>query len=172
MADYFEPTIIQQSIPGADMTPLECLLLSNIFEAESDGDGWYFFSEQGPATMIAISRAELDAALAASQTATSAANAYIAEQLAPLPPDQAEVDLDLSGTSWEFLFQDIVRRSPRLRYVTAVTSFTCSKMRPDGFGGMAVLITSDAIVGKSTNDFLEDFLAEVGLDGEDTAPSA
>ena len=172
MADYFEPTIIQQSIPDADMTPLERLLLSNIFEAEPDGDGWYFFSEQGPATMIAISRTELDAALAASQTATSEANVYVARQLALLPPDQVEVDLDLSGTSWEFLFQDIVRRSPRLRYVTAVTSFTCSKMRPDGFGGMAVLITSDAIVGKSTNDILEDFLAEAGLDGEGTAASA
>jgi hypothetical protein len=120
--------------------------------------------------MIAISRAELETALAGSQTATSEANAYIAEQLAPLPSDQVEVDLDLSGTSWQFLFQNIVRRSPRLRYVTAVTSFTCSKMRPDGFGGMAVLITSDAIVGKSTNDILEDLLAEAGLDGEDTAP--
>ena len=34
-------------------------------------------------------------------------------------------------------------------------------MRPDGFGGMAVLITADAILGKSTNDILEDFLAEI-----------
>jgi hypothetical protein len=33
-------------------------------------------------------------------------------------------------------------------------------MRPDGFGGMAVLITEDTILGKSTNDILEDFLAE------------
>jgi hypothetical protein len=33
-------------------------------------------------------------------------------------------------------------------------------MRPDGFGGMAVLITADAIRGKSTNDILEDFLAD------------
>ena len=172
MADYFEPTIIQQSIPDADMTPLERLLLSNIFQAEPDGDGWYFFSEQGPATMIAISRTELEIALVASQSVSSEANAYVADRLAPLPSDQVEVDLDLSGTSWEFLFQDIVRRSTRLRYVTAVTSFTCSKMRPDGFGGMAVLITSDAIVGKSTNDIFEDFLAEAGLDGEDTAPSA
>jgi hypothetical protein len=38
-------------------------------------------------------------------------------------------------------------------------------MRPDGFGGMAVLITRDAIVGKSTNDLIEDFLAEAGLEG-------
>jgi hypothetical protein len=36
-------------------------------------------------------------------------------------------------------------------------------MRPDGFGGMAVLITADAIVGKSTSDLLEDFLVEAGL---------
>jgi hypothetical protein len=44
-------------------------------------------------------------------------------------------------------------------------------MRIDGFGGMAVLITRDAIVGKSTNDLLDDFLAEAGLDGGE-APGA
>ena len=37
-------------------------------------------------------------------------------------------------------------------------------MRPDSFGGMAVLITVDAILGKSTNDIIEDFLAE--MDGD------
>ena len=81
-----------------------------------------------------------------------------------LPPEEAEIDLDLSGTSWELIFQDIVRRSPTLRYVTAITSFDCSKMRPDGFGGMAVLITADRIIGKSTHDLIAEFLAETGLD--------
>jgi hypothetical protein len=33
-------------------------------------------------------------------------------------------------------------------------------MRPNGFGGMAVLITAEAIHGKSTLDVLEDFLAQ------------
>ena len=33
-------------------------------------------------------------------------------------------------------------------------------MRPDGFGGMAVLVTADAIKGKSTEDILGDFLDE------------
>jgi hypothetical protein len=51
-----------------------------------------------------------------------------------------------------------VRRSHTLRYVTAVSAFTCSRMRPDGFGGMAVLITPTAVMGKSTNDIVEDFL--------------
>jgi len=53
-----------------------------------------------------------------------------------------------------------VRRSPTLRYVTAVTSFTCSKMRPDGWGGMAILITPSAVMGKSSGDIIEDFLNE------------
>ena len=39
MADYFEQTVVQQTIPNADMTPLERLLLSRIFECEPDGDG-------------------------------------------------------------------------------------------------------------------------------------
>ena len=82
-----------------------------------------------------------------------------------MAPEEAEIDLDLSGTSiWEFIFQEIVRRSPTLRYVTAITSFDCSKMRADGFGGMAVLITGDRILAKSTHDLIAEFLAETGLD--------
>ena len=88
-------------------------------------------------------------------------NAYIAEQLSKAPTDETVIDLDLSGTSWEFIFQNIVRRSSTLDYVTVVTAFTCSKMRPDGFGGMAVLITADAIKGKSTEDILFNLLDEL-----------
>lgn len=57
-----------------------------------------------------------------------------------------------------------------LTYISVISSFTCSKMRPDGFGGMAVLITKDAIKGKSTGDVLEDFLVEAGLAVEGTPP--
>ena len=31
-------------------------------------------------------------------------------------------------------------------------------MRPDGFGGRAVLITADTVMGKSTSDIVADFL--------------
>jgi hypothetical protein len=34
-------------------------------------------------------------------------------------------------------------------------------MRPDGFGGAAVLISADEIMGKSTSDLLEEFIAHV-----------
>jgi hypothetical protein len=36
---------------------------------------------------------------------------------------------------------------------------------------MAVLITSDAIRGKSTNDLIEEFLSDAGLDGENRGPN-
>ncbi len=171
MADYFEQTVVQQTIPSADMTPLERLLLSRIFQCEPDGDGCYFFAEQSPSTMIFATRTELEAALASSPALGSAAHLHVSEQLASADADATEIDLDLSGTSWEFFLQDIVKRSATLAYVSVVAAFTCSKMRPDGFGGMAVLITRDAIVGKSTSDLLEDFLAEARLDGGE-APEA
>jgi hypothetical protein len=160
MADYFSPTVIQQPIPVADMTPLERLVLSLIFDAESNGETLYFHTVVGPNDAIGLSIDELRAAFEASAAIASTATNYVAERLATAPVGNIEIEIDFSGTSWEFIFQDIVRRSSTLRYVTALTSFTCSKMRPDGFGGMAVLITEDAILGKSTNDILEDFLAE------------
>lgn len=162
MADYFTPTVIQPAIPVADITPLERLLLGHIFQAEPDGDGLYFHADEGPADLIWLDRAVLDAALARLPATTgNVAAAVVADQLPRVPADNIEIELDFSDRSWEAIFQDIVRRSPTLRYVTAVSAFTCSKMRPDGFGGMAVLITADHVMGKSTNDILEDFLRDI-----------
>jgi hypothetical protein len=161
MADYFSPTVVQPTIPLADITPLERLLLSHIFYAEPDGDGLYFSAEESPADMIWLDRAPLEAALANSPPgAESTASALVADQLARVPADNVEIELDLSDAPWQSIFQDIVRRSKTLRYVTAVTSFTCSKMRPDGFGGMAVVITADAVMSKSTSNIVEDLLNE------------
>jgi hypothetical protein len=180
MADYFTPTVVQQIIPDADMTPLEKLLLSNVFGFERHDDSWYFFAETNPSTMFFVTRAELEEGLASSPDTESAAHRCATEQLAEADPGANEIDIDLSGVSWEEFFQDIVRRSSTLRYISIVAAFTCSKMRPDGFGGTALLITRDAMAGKSTNDILEDLIAEAGLDGDepfevktsDTPPAA
>ena len=166
MADYFEQTVVQQSIPETDMTPLERLLLSRIFQSERDGEAWYFFAEENPSTTIHTTRAELAEALALSPDNDSAAHRYAAERLAAVSAEAQEIDLDLSGTSWEFYLQDIVKRSPTLAYISVVAAFTCSRMRPDGFGGIAILITADAVRGKSTNDLIEEFLSDAGLDGD------
>lgn len=165
MADYYTPTVIQQPIPEADMTPLERLLLSHIFDAERDGEGWYFFSEIGPTDMTTIGHAALEAALATSELdVDNTANTFVSKLLADLKDDELQddhLDVDFSETSWESILQDIVRRSPTLRYVSAVSSFTCSRMRADGFGGAVVVISAEAILGKSTPDLLEEFIEQV-----------
>ena len=120
--------------------------------------------------LILTTRAELAEALASSPDRASAAHRYVAERFVAVSADAVQIDLDLSGTSWEFFLQDVVKRSRTLSYISIVAAFTCSRMRPDGFGGMAVLITPDAVRGKSTNDLIEEFLSEAGLDGEDRGP--
>jgi hypothetical protein len=171
MADYYSPTVVQQTIPNVDMTKLEQLLLSRIFNADPDGDGLYFHTWEGPSDMFWVDRAELEAALAASEGMESAVNAVVAEQLKKAGGDEGEIELDLSLTSWEYLLQSIVRRSATLRYVTAVTAFTCSKMRVDGFGGAALFITADAVKGHSTDEFLADCLSEIADESTETSGS-
>ncbi len=170
MADYFSPTVVQPTIPNADMTALERLLLTHIFDSEPDGDGLYFFAETSPNNQIELPIAEICEALAQAEGITSEAAAFVRDQLKDLRDDVDYIEIDLSQTSFEFIFQDIVKRSPTLDHVTIVTSFTCSKMRPDGFGGMAVLVTADAIKGKSTEDILCDFLDEAEHGPRATAP--
>ena len=67
MADYFSPTVVQPTIPNADMTALERLLLTHIFESEPDGDRLYFFAETSPNDQIELPIAELRAALASAR---------------------------------------------------------------------------------------------------------
>lgn len=167
MADYFSPTVVQPSLPIADMTPLERLLLSAIFDAEPDGKDLYLYTEFGPSDIVGLPIDHLRAVFEASAAVPSRIASSIAEQLARMPEDETEIEIDLTDPSWEIILQDIVRRSARLRYVTVISSFTCSKMRPDGFRGAAVLITADRIFRKSTGDLLDEFLAEAGLDGRD-----
>ena len=86
MADYYQQTVVQQTIPEADMTPLERLLLSRIFSSERDGDSWYFFAEENPAVMITVGRAELVEALAATSDEGSSAYLCVIEQLRAARP--------------------------------------------------------------------------------------
>jgi hypothetical protein len=154
MPNYYFTTVIQQTIPNADMSPLERLLLTHIFEWEQDDEGLYFFASEGSCDMICVSRYELEAAISASEEYESSVISVVKDGLAETPEAESDTELDFSMTSWEPILQDIVRRSSTLTQITAMTAFTCSKMRPDGFGGMAILITADVILGKTTDDIL------------------
>ncbi len=161
MADYYTPTVIPELIPNADMTKLEYLLLTRIFEADCDGDRTYFHSWEGPQSLIRVARSELEAALAASRGSQSQVLDFVQFQFEKAEVSFEDIELDLSAISWEHIVQDIVRRSPTLRYVTVTAAFTCSRMRADGFGGMAVFITAENIKWCSTTEFLSDCLAEI-----------
>jgi hypothetical protein len=160
MPDYFTHTVIQPTVPLADMTPLERLVLTGMFDSEPDGDGLYFFSESGPNDLVSLPEAELKAAFTESAGRPSRLQDYLAEAVAGIGTEmEVEAELDLGGAPWELFFQDIVRRSPTLTYLTVVSTFTCSKMRPDGFGGSATLISAQDIKRKSTDDILEAFIS-------------
>lgn len=161
MADYYTPTVFQENIPKADMTKLEFLLLSNIFEFVEEESGIYFCSSEGAQDFVWVQRSELIEAIEDSRCHTSQVLAIAEEQLAKLAPDEDELELDMSGMSWEHMIQDIVRRSATLRYISVSAPFTCSKMRSDGFGGMAVFVTAEKIKWFSTTEFLTDCLAEI-----------
>jgi len=154
MPNYYFTTVVQQTVPNVDMSPLERLLLTHIFGWEEDDEGLYFFASDGSCDMICVNRQELEGALSASKGYESSVISIVNEGLAETPEAESDIELDFSMTSWEPIFQDIVRRSSTLTQITAMTAFTCSKMRPDGFGGMAILITADVILGKTTDDIL------------------
>lgn len=166
MADYYCPTVVEPDIPLADMTPLEHLLLSHMFDSEPTDEALYFYHEQSVEEMIWLDLGEVREALAGSQGIASRAAEIVTSALAKLVPDasELELDLDLSDDSWEDVFQDIVRRSGTISHVTVTKAFTCSKMRPDGFGGMVTVITADQVQSCSTHDMEREFLdrAEFG----------
>ncbi len=160
MADYHSPTVIRNTIPNVDMTPLEFLLLTNIFESEQHESGTYFYSEIGAEDFIWVKQSELREALDVSCDSDSQIRQTVESQLAPADPDEEEIELDMSGMSWEYILQDIVRRSSTLEYIEVVGAFTCSRMCFDGFGGMAIFVTAEQVKWCSTISFLSDCFAE------------
>lgn len=164
MANYYSPTVVVPDIPVADMTPLELLLLSQIFEAEPNGDGVYFFEEQSINEMLWLDMGEVREALAQSQGIASETAVVVAGALQELDADAEDLELDLSMKSYGFIFQDVIRRSATLSNVTVTSAFTCSRMRPDGFGGMVTVITADQVLSSSTSEMEYELLdrAEYG----------
>lgn len=168
MADYAFPTVVQPSLPVADMTPLERLILGYVFEAENDGDRITYCSCEGPCEFICVAIGDLRVAWRGSRDrGESAIGGHVAALLARFDPERGEnvretIDIDLTeaAISWDRMLQDIVRRSATIHEIEVTASFTCSKMRPDGFGGSAMLITADAIRYKSTTDIFEEFWNE------------
>jgi hypothetical protein len=160
MADYFTPTVIQPDIPIADMTPLERLILRRFFESEEHEGALYLFSETGPCDLLYFRVSDLRHATEASEGVPSCLFEPALAALDAAGPEAGDAAFDFSAMSYERILQDIVKRSQTLRYISVTAAMTCSKMRPDGFGGFVTLITEDNIIGESTTGLLEKWLGD------------
>lgn len=166
MADYYTPTVVEPMIPLAAMLPIERMFLAQVFDEELDGETAYYFREDGARDLISLPSTDVRAALNAATPETS----RIAQKLIDEQPDAIlgddDIDLDMCGDLWGDVLQDIVRRSPDLDRLTVTMAFTCSKMRPDGFGGLAMLITAATIRSDSTHALFDRFYEEAAAKGE------
>lgn len=164
MADYFSQTVIQPDVPVAAMTVLERRILGEIFEHEDMGDDVYFFASAGPNDFLFLSVDEARALLAESEGVQSCAAELVEKELGECEAGTTELEIDMSMFGYEAILQDIVRRSDTLDHFQVMMAWTCSKMRPDGFGGMAIFITADDIDTMSTTGFLEEALGRLQSD--------
>lgn len=166
MADYYTPTVVDPMIPLAAMLPIERMFLAQVFDEELTSEAAYYYSEEGASDLISLPAADVRAALDAATPETS----RLAQKLIDEQPDailgEDDIDLDMCGDLWGEVLQDIVRRSPDLDHLTVTMAFTCSKMRPDGFGGLAMMITAQTIRSESTHTLFDRFYKEAAANGE------
>lgn len=160
MANYHTPVVVQQEIPVGDLTALERLLLAEIFDLQVDGDTIYLSSDEGTSDILYLDAGKLGSCLDDPATEGTTAWTQIVDQYGKAVLGGGEIEIDASGGWWENILQDVVRRSATLDHLSVIASFTCDKMRPDGFGGMAILITATDIRGQSTHDLMAGFIAE------------
>ncbi len=167
MADYRSPTVVNPVIPVENMTSLERLLLEAVFDVEFDEDetAMYFYSELGPNAQITVDRDQLQTAFRESAVTPKGTAAEHVADLCRSSAGSDErkcqyLDIDMSEPVWPSILQDIVRRAQTINEIVVTTSYTCSRMRPDGFGGAVMLITADTIARNSTSRMIEGLRAE------------
>ena len=152
MADYYSQTVVQPDIPVDAITPLELALLTSIYEHELGDASIYFFASEGPSGIVWLDITELRAMLADEIIAPGSIAGMARDKLDAAGPEEVEIEIDLSDLGDATIFQAIVRRCDQLDHVTITSGWTCSKMRPDGFGGGVTVVTADHILSSSTSE--------------------
>ena len=149
MADYYSQAVFQPSIPKHLINDEDRRIIEAFgINIEADGeDKLYLYAENWCCTGY----------------------------LEPEEPEGKEIEL--SEEDLFARFQEIIRRSNgELPWIYKESAYTCSKMRPDGFGGSAVFITADDIGFCSTSQWLEERISEaesgdIGPRTEDPSPA-
>lgn len=141
MANHSSPTVVRPNIPADAITMLELMLLTEIFEWERDADDVYFFSTDGTPAEIELDAEEVRRLIDMAPEGPSHTITFLREQLAAAKVVDGRFSLDLSGFEEGRIFQDILQRCPQIDHVSIDTAWTCSRMRPDGFGGAVIVVT-------------------------------
>ncbi|MCF8710437.1 hypothetical protein [Rhizorhapis sp. SPR117] len=166
MADYYTPTVVEPFIPLGAMLPIERLFLAQVFDEEIADGTAYYYSEEGANDLIFLPAGDVRAALDAVTPGTSRLAQKLLDEQVHTILGEDDIELDMCGDLWADVLQDIVRRTPDLDHLTVTMAFTCSKMRPDGFGGLAMLITAETIRSESTNMLFDRFYQEAQANRE------
>lgn len=133
MADYMNQSVFQPSIPKHLLTDDDRRFIEAFsITLEADGeDKLYLYADEW------------------------CCNGYLDSE----EPDGEEIEL--SEDDLFSRFQEIIRRSNgELPWISKESAYTCSRMRPDGFGGGAVFITADDIQYSFTGQWLEQRISE------------
>ncbi|MDY7524269.1 hypothetical protein [Sphingomonas sp. 10B4] len=156
MADYFSQSVVLPYIPRGDFSPGERLILLAMFEHEEVDGEYYLFAEHGRQDFLAIDVADIREALI-DTPADSVAARLLVSSLASAGDATGIIEVDAADV-WIDLLQDVLRRSDTLDHISIETAHSCSRMRSDGFGGAAIVITADGIDAMSTSQFIDETL--------------
>ena len=160
MAEYRFPTVVTPEIPSADMTPLEALILSTAFDETPAAGGSYFHARFGPSDILTIDAQTVRRALEASAGIESPVLEHVTSLIEELDaqgddvPDDLDIDVSDGGHGWVEILEAVVARSKTIDEIVVTAAFTCSKMRPNGFGGSVMRISKERTQYASTHDML------------------
>lgn len=160
MAEYRFPTVVTPEIPSADMTPLEALILSTAFDETPVAAGSYFHARFGPSDILTIDAPTVRRALEASAGIESPVLEHVTSLIEELDaqgedvPDDLDIDVSDGGHGWAEILEAVVDRSETIDEIVVTAAFTCSKMRPDGFGGSVMRISKEGTQYASTHNML------------------
>jgi hypothetical protein len=145
MSDYATPTVVIPLIPEACMTPVERFILTSIFQHERivEKQSLYIYAQTGIDDEVFVSRAACEAVLDQAEPGTDRLAMLLAHDLRR--PSQRHDPKPLvsfiNALDPLRVLQGIVRRhADRLPWIIIQQAFTCTRMRPDGFGGMGTVI--------------------------------
>lgn len=187
MADYYSQAVVQPSIPGWLVDKADRLALEGLgYTFEEDGYNWYLFAAEGENSVAyginprdwleafgecypeGVGRPGWVVMLATHLRAAIDQDPNLRTMMA------SDWDLDFTGVllTGADVFQGMLQKpintgAVAVREITIEGSWTCGKMRPDGFGGWVERITANGIRYDSTHEILERWANEAEEGPED-----